>query len=159
MKKKLVLDLDTGNLTINESTIAGKFTTLDSVQEITKSLNAKKYTSPHLANSYSIYDMECEFAGLNFIFGIKFIENICSRVVLRWQDGAAELLGYEASQEDLSKETKFLGASLAAYFGRKTDGKRKGDYIWHFPWGYVTVWYETKSNTCSTSIHYEAFKV
>jgi hypothetical protein len=154
MTKKLLLNIEYGNIYIDKNIISGKFSTLDSVQQLLVELNAKEYTST-FDNSRSIYDMSCEFMGLNFIFGIKFIEKKCSSVIFRWQDGAAQQLGYEASQEDLSKETKFLGAALATYFGRKSDSKRKGDYVWHFPWGDVSVWYETKSNTCSTSIQYK----
>lgn len=153
MNNKLTtLDFDSGALIRDGSIIAASNIDINSS---IKSLQYSTFKTYHSNDSRSsIYNIDCEFLGLQFSVGVGFENGKCVDVIFRWKDGSSEKLGYEASYEDLYNEKKLLSIALTDFFSRKADFRGATTFKWHFPWGSVHVSYETKSNNCAIYINY-----
>jgi hypothetical protein len=152
--KNIYFNINSGDISIDENIIAGRFIKLNDVKKMAVQIGAVEKFFP-MSNMHSLFFMPCKFIELAFSMSVGFKENNCVSVAFHWQDGASSLLGYETSYEDAAKEKKLLVTLLTNHFGRASDLNKKLTSTWHFSWGDVGVSQNAiHSNSCYTYIKY-----
>lgn len=107
-------------------------------------------------NGYDTYSIkEIFFLNLKMRINFRFKDNSLFKLQLIWTDGKVNLLGYDASDLDLSNEKKYLSDEISQEIKELAEITTAYEDCFSFLWGYMLVKADRKSQSCSIEIIYK----
>lgn len=107
-------------------------------------------------NGYETYSTkEIFFLDLKMRINFRFKDNFLFKLQLIWTDGKVNLLGYDASNLDLSNEKEYLSTKISQAIKELAEVTTTYEDCFSFLWGYILVKADQKSQSCSIEIIYK----
>ena len=115
--------------------------------------NLEKFGNIKGYETYSI--KEIFFLNLKMRINFRFKGNFLFKLQLIWTDGKVNLLGYDASNLDLSNEKEYLSTKISHVIKELAEVTTTYEDCFSFLWGYILIKADQKSQSCSIEIIYK----